>query len=248
MLSPDAFLPSLRGDVLKQKELKLDGRLSLCSELVRSGANIADIGTDHAYLPVFLARSGRINHAIAADINQKPLEYGAKTVKEYGLSDKIEIRLSDGLDAVSPNECDDIVIAGMGGELICSIIDRAGWLRDPLKHLILQPMTRPETLRSYLYENGFEITDERAAESAGRIYTVMLAVYSGNAKRITAAESYIGKLQPNMRRLDRLYIDTAVASLVKKRDGLLSGGDRGGFNYVANIIDEIKRLTGDEND
>ncbi len=223
------------------KAIKLDGRLSRCAEFVRDGARVADIGTDHAYLPVYLALNGRIKSAIAADINKKPLESGAETINRFGVSDIVKTRLSDGLAEIECSECDDVVIAGMGGELICSIISNAEWLKNSEKRLILQPMTRAEILRKYLYKNGFEILREQAAEGGGRIYTVMLVRYCAKSRELTAAQSYIGRLGFESE-LDRAYIRGVAASLEKKRDGLAAGGDIESSAAVSEIAVEINRL------
>ncbi len=221
--------------------IKLDGRLSSCAEFVRNGARLADIGTDHAYLPVYLALNGKIKSAIAADINKRPLESGAETINRFGVSDIVKVRLSDGLAKISACECDDIAIAGMGGELICSIISRADWLKNSEKQLILQPMTRAEVLRKYLYRNGFEIIKDRAAQSDGRIYAVMLVRYCAEPKEITDAQSYIGGFG-NEDELDIAYIKGVAASLKKKRDGLAAGGDIKGSAAVSDIILEINEF------
>ena len=120
---------------------QLDNRLKLCADFVRSGAKLADIGTDHAYLPVWLCRIGRCPFAVAADINPEPLKRGQSTIIESGMSDRIETRLSDGLKEIKCDEADDIVIAGMGGELIAKILSECSFATDNSKHFILQPMT-----------------------------------------------------------------------------------------------------------
>ena len=129
---------------------QLDNRLKLCSDFVRKGAKLADIGTDHAYLPVWLCRIGRCPSALAADINPEPLKRGEGTIIESGLSDRIETRLSDGLKEIRRDEADDIVIAGMGGELIAKILSECSFATDSSKHFILQPMTRSEVLIAWL--------------------------------------------------------------------------------------------------
>lgn len=234
------------GDILERNDLKLDNRLSLCGEFVRDGVRLADIGTDHAYLPVSLALKGKISCAIAADINEKPLKSGIDTINAYGVADRVTARLSNGLEKISADECDDIVIAGMGGELICSIIDKAPWVKNPDKHLILQPMTRSETLRSYLYSRGFEILSEQAVKSDGRVYTVMLAVYCGDCKTLDEFSSRVGKLKPRERELDREYLCRVITSLEKKKNGLSAGGDSDAAAEVGKITDMIHNLL--END
>ena len=156
-----------------------DKRLLLCAGLIK-GRVAADIGTDHGYLPAYLVSKGICERCIAADINEKPLEQARKTASEHGLEDKIDIVLSDGLKNVSLFSVSDIVIAGMGGELIASIIDECDALRqENAYHLILQPMTRPEALREYLYKNGFEIETEKCVREGKFNYSVMSVSFIG---------------------------------------------------------------------
>ena len=117
--------------------LKPHGRLSLCADYVREGSRLADIGTDHGYLPIALCQSGKIPSALACDINPLPLRSAEENIARFGLSKKIQTRLSDGLKEVSPDEADDVVIAGMGGELIRDILTAAPWVKDGEKHLVL---------------------------------------------------------------------------------------------------------------
>ena len=158
---------------------QLDNRLKLCADFVRSGAKLADIGTDHAYLPVWLCRIGRCPCAIAADINPEPLKRGQSTIIESGMSDRIETRLSDGLNEIKSDEADDIVIAGMGGELIAKILSECSFAADNSKHFILQPMTKSEELIAWLCENGFKILKQDCCVASGKCYTVLLVKYSG---------------------------------------------------------------------
>ena len=110
--------------------ITLDSRLSLCASFVRQDSKLADIGTDHAYLPVWLCQNGVCKSAVAADINPEPLSRGQLTIAQAGLEDKVKTRLSDGLKSISADEADDIVIAGMGGELIAKIILDCEYSRD----------------------------------------------------------------------------------------------------------------------
>ncbi len=179
------------------KMLNLKGRLSLCAEFVRKGSRLADIGTDHGYLPIALCQSGTIPCALACDINPLPLESARKNIAEYGLSDRIQIRLSDGLQEVGADEIDDVVIAGMGGELIASILGECPWVRDPSKNLILQPMTRHDVLTAWLCENGFCIEEQGAVFDAGKVYTVMRVQYDGVRRDCGIYEANIGRLSPD---------------------------------------------------
>ncbi len=172
----------------------LDNRLSLCASFVRNGVRLADIGTDHAYLPVWLVKNGVIDTALACDINEGPLSFGIDTVNRYEVCDNIECRLSDGLSKVCENEVDDIVIAGMGGELIAKILSDCAWAKTKGKHFILQPMTKCEVLVEYLYKNGFEIISQKACECDKKHYTVMLVKYTGEHKTVDKTFLFIGKL------------------------------------------------------
>ena len=140
----------------------LDNRLNLCASMVRKNHRVADIGTDHAYLPVWLCKNNIATSAIAADINPEPLKRGVQTIEKYCATSLVTPCLSNGLQQINPDLVDDIVIAGMGGELIADIISKAPWVKNERYHLILQPMSKADFLREYLYQNGFYIKYEEA--------------------------------------------------------------------------------------
>lgn len=196
----------------------LDNRLRLCADFVRKGARLADIGTDHAYLPIWLVKNGIIKHALACDINEGPLSAGKADVDQYGLSDNITLRLSDGLKCVNADEADDIVIAGMGGELIAKILSGCKWAKRAHKHFILQPMTKCEVLIRFLYENGFEIISQRACECDKKHYTVMLCHYTGHSDDISDSFCYMGKLDVADEQSKKYLIHT-VSHLQKRAIG-----------------------------
>ncbi len=149
----------------------MDSRLLTCARLC-TGDVICDVGTDHGYLPCYMIENGLCRKAYACDIAQGPLNSAIAHIKERCLSDKITSVLSDGLDSVERSDITDVVIAGMGGELIADIISRCVWLKDGI-NLVLQPMTKPEVLRKWLYENGFCVTRELACVSGRFVYSVM---------------------------------------------------------------------------
>lgn len=161
---------------------QLNPRLAVAASMVRPGARVADVGTDHGYLPIWLVKAGVCPRAVAVDLRPGPLARARDNLRRYQVEEAISLRLSDGLSEVSPREADDIVAAGMGGELIASILAAALWLRDPAKRLILQPMSSAEDLRLFLWENGFQILREVAVRDAGRVYTVISAAFSGRAQ------------------------------------------------------------------
>ena len=156
---------------------EIDDRLRTAAEFVRKGVTAADIGTDHAYLPAYLIMNDIASRVIACDLRSGPLENAKATVRDLNLSGRIEIRQSDGLNNISPDEADDIIICGMGGNLITDILSRAVWLKDIKYRLILQPQSHAYDLREFLFINGFNIINETGVRSEGRVYTVIAAEY-----------------------------------------------------------------------
>ena len=202
-----------------------DKRLLLCASFV-SGRVAADIGTDHGYLPAYLITEGICERCVAADINEKPLASAKKTAAEHGLEDKIEIILSDGLKNVSLDGVSDIIIAGMGGELIAQIIDDCPRIKEGGYHLILQPMTRPEALREYLYDNGFTVDAEKCVHEGRFEYSVMSVSYTGGKPEYDNDERY-----RHFGRIDltdtacRAYAEDRLKKLRTAAEGMLKGTD-----------------------
>lgn len=230
------------------KVIKTDDRIKTAAEFVREGSVAADIGTDHGYLPIYLIKNGISVFAYASDINEKPLLKSRENAIKYGVCDKISFHLSDGLDFVDRGEMKieypitDIVICGMGGELIADIIEKSGYPKKAGIRLILQPMTMAEKLRVYLAEAGFEIKDEKLCEAAGKIYTVICAEYDGCRREVNGADAYLGA--KNIDRggeLFRAYAKSLTAKLSVK----ISGLERGGHDSADDqkLLDEIRRIT-----
>ena len=206
----------------------INKRLLAAADFVPQDAILADIGSDHAYLPIHLAQTGRIQRALASDINLGPVEAARKNIISYGVSDKVIAQRSDGLDGVESFAPDCITVLGMGGELIVRIIDRAPWVRNKKIRLILQPMTHGEILSRYLCEQGFEIVDEtilREGERDDRIYRIIVAEFDGVKRELTDVEHYIGRL--NLKRKPdgaETYIKRLIYMLETRRQGRLLGG------------------------
>lgn len=139
-----------------------------------TGKTLADIGTDHAYLPIALAESDRIKTAIAADLNPGPLQIATENVKKHSLTDKISLRLGDGLAPIAPKEADIILIAGMGGELISKILAAHPETAKSAERLILQPMNAQPELRKWLFENSYTILKEDLATEGYKVYNILL--------------------------------------------------------------------------
>ncbi|MCI7767350.1 MAG: class I SAM-dependent methyltransferase [Oscillospiraceae bacterium] len=181
-----------------------DKRLLVCAELV-SGDFICDIGTDHGYLPAHLILSGKCRRAAAADINEMPLEAAKSIFMKEGISDKADFYLSDGLKNVPLEGVTDIVIAGMGGELISRIIAADERAKSCGAAFILQPMSKAAELRRFLSENGFETDCEKGVREGRFIYSVMRCRYTGNKRKLSPAKEYSGRLDPSVTE-DREYI------------------------------------------
>ena len=154
------------------KTLELTPRLQILADWVPQGARLADIGTDHGYLPVWLSVRGRIASAIASDLRKGPLEHAKETGRIYG-AEHIDYRLGNGLAGIQPEETDVIVIAGMGGENIASILEAAPWTAEGNHTLLLAPHTKAEELRRFLMDNGYKILREKLVYDRGTIYPVM---------------------------------------------------------------------------
>ncbi len=170
----------------------LDKRLLSCADYVRAGAVFADIGTDHGYLPIFLLEQGRIRRAVLSDINKGPLDSARSNVASAGLTERCEFVLTDGAAALADMGITDYAIAGMGGELIASIIANAPGLHKAGIRFILQPMTKQAHLRSFLMQNGFCIIDERYTYADGKFYVTMLSEYDGKRRYVDPMDAELG--------------------------------------------------------
>ncbi len=216
--------------------INLDKRLSTVASMVRRDSRVADIGTDHAYLPVYLVQAGVCPGGIAADIRSGPLDAARRTVTEAGLTDVIALRLGDGLAPVAADEADDIVIAGMGGETIVEILSAADWVKDTRLRLVLQPMTRAEELRRWLLTNGFTITEERLVRDGHRLYPVMAATYTAAESETDEYVFYAGFFTADE---GRPYREMMAEHLTRRAAGLHHSGDE---VAAARLIDIAERL------
>lgn len=173
---------------------KLTARLQAVADLVRPDVRVADIGTDHALLPVWLLQQGRCPAAVASDIGEGPVMSARHTVGAAGLTEQIVVRQGDGLSSVAPDEVEDIVIAGMGGETIAAILDAAPWVQNPRYHLVLQPMSKPERLRRFLFQNGFFIYRETVVAEEERLYLVMSVAFTGKTQSTALSDCVVGQI------------------------------------------------------
>lgn len=163
--------------------VKLKARLAAIATFIPPGARVADIGTDHGYLPVFLVERGDINYVVAVDVNAKPLDAARELVNRLSLSDKIAVRLGNGLQVLKPEEVDTVVIAGMGASTMVEILSSCQIVTKSLKRLVLQPMVGAGTLRYWLIQNGFYLVDEQLVKDEGRIYEILVAEPGSSSQR-----------------------------------------------------------------
>ncbi|HHX24639.1 MAG TPA: SAM-dependent methyltransferase [Thermoanaerobacterales bacterium] len=155
--------------------MNLSKRLQVVASKIKKGSKVADIGTDHAYLPIYIINKSICKRVIATEVRRGPYERALENIKKACLDDFIELRLGSGLKPIEPNETDIAVIAGMGGETILNILAESKRTADSLERLILQPMTNQANLRKYLLTAGYTIFDEDVAIENNKFYEVLVA-------------------------------------------------------------------------
>ena len=166
--------------------------LSAVPYLTKGGA-VIDVGADHAYLPIHLVGQNISSRALACDINRGPIESAAHNIAAAGLARRIDTLCTDGLHGTEEFDPDNILIFGMGGELIIRILSEAPWVKDAGIGLVLQPMTRAHLLRRWLLENGFAIVGETITHE-DRYYQTIAARYCGKSEEYTEEELLLGRL------------------------------------------------------
>lgn len=221
-------------------------RLLCVASFVKNGAIVADVGTDHAYIPIYLITNETAKSALAMDINEGPLLRAKENIERFNLEDKISTRLSDGLIKLKEGECDTVIIAGMGGILINRILDNSKNLYPHIKHYILQPMTAVEETRKFLEENGFFIENERLAKEDNKIYTV-ISVKRGKMKIENEIDYYIGKkLIENKDELLESLLNGKIYELEKAIESMKNTDNseilekRNRFIYLKNEMKKIR--------
>ena len=204
--------------------IKISKRLCTVADYVRNGAVVADIGTDHAYLPIYLAQSNKIQRAVASDINVGPLDRARINIEKNGLNNVIDTYLTNGLNGIEKFEPTDILICGMGGELIAKIIDESSYVKNNGVRLILQPMTMIKELREYL-SNGFFTFAENVVFEDNKLYQIICVEYDGKEHNLSNAELELGRknIEGNSEEYKLLLFST-IAKKQKKIDGLRLGG------------------------
>ncbi|MEA4833099.1 hypothetical protein SDC9_109179 [bioreactor metagenome] len=236
---------------MEAKNYTLPGeRLAACARLVSKCRVFADVGTDHALLPAYLLSSGCAGSAVISDINPGPLSAGITTLTERGLDKNAIAVLCDGLSGVMGYRPDVIVIAGMGGETIAEILSRAissGSLKPDKTSFVLQPMTKAERLRQYLYRSGFFIEAEELASEDGRIYVVVLCTYDGIKRECSEVEAYIGASAARRDALALKYFLKLKKAAARRADGLAGAGQKlpAVEEELSAVLDKLVKECGD---
>lgn len=207
---------------------ELGARLLAVASAVPPCESVVDCGCDHGYVSIYIAESGKVKRITASDINEGPLNNAKNEIAAAGLGGVIKTRLTDGLCGIDKHDC--VVIAGMGGETISDIIGKSEWTKEA-KALVLQPMTKVEILREYLYREGFEIYREEIISESGHMYSVISAKYSGKVT-YEPFERYISRAALG-EELAATYVDAIIKRLRKELESRLAAGA---------LSDEEKRL------
>lgn len=169
--------------------MEISDRLKCIASMVEKCDSIADIGTDHAYLPIYLIKKQICRSAIASDINKGPVEKAQFNIAFENVKNSIECRLGPGFTTIKPKEVNVAIIAGMGGNLIRDIIEEDLQVFKSLDYLVLQPMQNPDILRKYIYESGFTVLDEDLCKEEYKYYEVLKIRYN-NKPRVLSQEYY----------------------------------------------------------
>lgn len=223
--------------------IPISKRLRCCAGLIDAGARVADIGTDHGYLAIYLLQNQLAASVIAADLRTKPLDNARANARRFGLQEQITFVQSDGLADLDPVAYDTVVCAGMGGDLIAQILAAAPWLRSRGDTLILQPQSAVHALRRWLNENGFAVQAERLVQDGGFLYPVM-RVQAGDAAPLTPGQHFVPQhlaaeplLAPYLLQM-RGNLQKTVAGLAKAR----SDAEREKLTYYAAALREVEEM------
>lgn len=194
--------------------MELSTRLQMNADLIPECAGVGDIGCDHGYVSIYLAESRRCRRVIAMDVNPGPLRIAKKNIERAGLSDCIECRLSDGMEKLLPGEADTLLIAGMGGMLMCRILEEYPAVLEKVGTLILQPQSDLEQVRRCVHVLGYYIDEEAVCEDGGKYYFAIRAVRGDETAGYTEEEYRYGRLLPQKK--NRVYKEYLLREKKKK--------------------------------
>lgn len=238
---------------MKSSILKLDNRLQKIADLVPAGAKLADIGTDHAYLPAALLLAKKISFAVAGDVAAEPCQVAKTTLAMYGLTKQSQVRQGDGLQVLTPGECDCLVLAGMGGGTIVDILIASPQVAQTAERLILQPMQGANLLRQFLCINGYEFIDEELVEDGKYLYEIMVVKWQGRGRKAQGAERIGFKVEcligPKLLKKKHPLLPLQFAKQKAMLRKILTGMERSGaavktekYQQCKALLAEVERL------
>lgn len=222
--------------------MQLSERLLAVAGLVTPGLRLADVGTDHGYIPLWLTEQGVIPGAIAMDVNQGPLERARENIRNHGLEEKIETRPSDGVAALRPGEAESVVIAGMGGCLMIKILEEGAEVLQTVKELVLQPQSDIDQVRRYLYAAGYQITKEKMILEDGKYYPMMHVVH-GIEEQLSDIEYLYGPCL--LKKKDaclKTYLEKEGRTLKQIKEGLAKRGTPKAEERMEEIDEKLELL------
>ena len=222
--------------------MQLSKRLSAVAGLVTPGNRLVDVGTDHGYIPIYLVSEKIVPGAIAMDINRGPLERAKEHISENHLEDHIETRLSDGVSALKAGEADSLIIAGMGGGLVVRIMSEGREVLSGLKEFILQPQSEIETVRRFLQDSGYLITEEDMVLEDGKFYPVMKAVHGTMDYESRIFFKFGRHLLEDKNPVLKKYLEKEYLACLKIREALNARRTENTARRLQEIEEEIKDI------
>jgi len=202
------------------------------SGFIRKGASVVDIGTDHGYLPVYLAQTGLANSIIASDISAGSLNSARRSAAKYGMSDKITFVTAPGLSGVSEKEADTVVIAGLGGETIAGILKDAPWTKHRGVSLILQPQSKIVELCSFLRKSGYSLLDAQLSRDSNRFYVIMPVAGGKSDSTLSPEFELYARLMYRRDPLFPRYMDDLAEKTRRALNGMKKSGAPGFMEHA----------------
>ena len=211
-------------------------RMMMIVESVKTCSRVFDTGSDHAFIPIFLIQNNICKTAVASDVRIGPVNVAKKNIKKFNLENRISTSLCDGIENAVGFDC--IIVAGMGGQLICDILDREQIIAKVTEQLILQPMNAPEKLRKYLWDNGFSIHSENLCSEKNKVYNVICARYTDETTDYTETELHASKYLIEER---HILLSDYLKPKMKRLSQMVKGGNNPEFKN-SKLLSEIKEL------
>ncbi len=220
--------------------MELSDRLKQIAGMVTGGNVVCDVGTDHAYLAIYLIANKTAPRVIAMDVAKGPLSKAEHNIREYGLENQIETRLSDGVDKLKPHEAQTVIMAGMGGILICDLLSRGKEVLSTVDELILSPHTDAELVRKYLQENGYYIKEEQMLLEERKYYIIMRVIH-GEMEELTLCEYRYGKnLLQSRNHILLEYLQKEYLKFVKLFENLQGVSTANAIRRRKELMEEIQ--------